>query len=150
MFKRSFALILLIGVLAVLGSAQTKTVIKDQKAGKMMLGRHKISLQWISWDYFGLANVTNKKGMFYLSGEQKGRKSTDFVKVDGIITSISGNEFTFEGKVTTQVTHINGGKPCTREGEMVFRVTGKRKYWRLQAIDNPCDSVADYVDIYFR
>ena len=59
-------------------------------------------------------------------------------------------EIKFDGKVITQVTHINGGKPCERTSEMTFRITGKRKYWRLQQIDNPCDGVADYVDIYFR
>jgi len=116
----------------------------------MLLGRHKMSLQWISWDYFGAATVTNRKGVFYLKGEQKGRKSDDFVTVDGIITSIDAKEFKFEGKIVTQVSHIFGGKPCEREGEMTFRITGKRKYWRLQSIDNPCEAVADYVDIYFR
>jgi len=130
--------------------AQQKTKVNDAKARQMLLGRHKMSLQWISWDYFGAATVTNRKGVFYLKGEQKGRKSDDFVTVDGIITSIDAKEFKFEGKIVTQVSHIFGGKPCEREGEMTFRITGKRKYWRLQSIDNPCEAVADYVDIYFR
>jgi hypothetical protein len=52
--------------------------------------------------------------------------------------------------VTTQISHINEGKPCERTGILNFRITGKRKYWRLQQIDNPCDQAADYVDIYFR
>ena len=117
---------------------------------KRLLGRHKISLQWISWEYFGTATVTNKGGLYRLKGEQKGRGSTDIVSVDGVVTQIDAKEFKFDGKVITQVTHINGGKPCERTGEMTFRITGKRKYWRLQQIDNPCDGVADYVDIYFR
>jgi hypothetical protein len=33
---------------------------------------------------------------------------------------------------------------------MTFKITGKRKYWRMQQFDNPCDEAADYVDIYFR
>ncbi len=130
--------------------SQSRTEIKDATAAKMLLGRHKLSLQWISWDYFGIANVINKGGIYYLKGEQKGRKSDDLVKIDGIIKSIDAKQFTFDGTVTTQVSHINGGKPCERKGPLTFRITGKRKYWRMQQIDNPCDAVADYVDIYFR
>lgn len=148
--KRIFAMLLLVVALSAAVFAQQKTVVNDAKARQMLLGRHKISLQWISWDFFGTATVTNRKGVFYLKGEQKGRKSDDFVTVDGVITSIDAKEFKFDGKIVTQVSHIFGGKPCEREGEMTFRITGKRKYWRLQQIDNPCDGVADYVDIYFR
>lgn len=129
---------------------QEKTDVNDQAAAKRLLGRHKISLQWISWHYFGTATVTNKGGVYRLKGEQKGRGSSDLVSVDGLIKQVDAKEFRFEGKVITQVSHINGGKPCERTGEMIFRITGKRKYWRLQQIDNPCDGVADYVDIYFR
>lgn len=49
-----------------------------------------------------------------------------------------------------QISHINGGEPCVREGEMTFAITRKRKYWRLQEMQNPCDTATDYVDIYFR
>lgn len=129
---------------------QEKTDVNDRTSAKRLLGRHKISLQWISWDYFGTAVVTNSAGVYRLKGEQKGRRSTDFVSIDGVVKQIDSKQFTFDGKIITQVTHINGGKPCERNGEMTFRITGKRKYWRLQQIDNPCDEVADYIDIYFR
>ena len=49
-----------------------------------------------------------------------------------------------------KISHINGGKPCAREGAMTFKITGKRRYWRLQEMNNPCDGVTDYVDIFFR
>ena len=141
-------------VLAVFGFssfAQEKTVVSDTKAKTMLLGKHKISLQWISWDYFGAATVTNKKGVFYLKGGQKQRgKGSDYLTIDGVITQIDAKEFKFDGTIITQISHINNGEPCTRTGEMTFRITGKRKYWRMQEIDNPCDNAADYVDIYFR
>lgn len=131
--------------------AQDKTEINDKTAARKLLGRHLMSLQWISWNYFGSASVTSKRGVYYLKGEQKGRGNTDFVRVEGVITRIDAKEFWLDGKVTTQVSHINGGKPCVRDGEdIVFRITGTRKYWRMTEIDNPCDAVADYVDIYFR
>ena len=136
--------------MAACAAAQQATEIKDSNAARMLLGRHKLSLQWISWDYFGAANVTNKGGVYRIKGEQKGRGNTDFVTVDGAITSISAKEFAFDGKIVIQISHINGGKPCIRQGAMTFRITGKRKYWRLMEMDNPCDQATDYVDIYFR
>lgn len=148
--KRILAVLVFLIVTSAVAIAQQKTGVNDAKAAKMLLGKHKISLQWISWDYFGTANVTNKGGVYRLKGEQKGRGSTDFVTVDGVITRIDAKEFKFDGKVVTQVSHINGGKPCERTGELTFRTTGTRKYWRMQQIDNPCDAVADYVDIFFK
>lgn len=130
--------------------AQDKTVVNDASAKKMLLGKHLFSLQWISWDYFGTAMITEKKGVMYLNGEQKQRGGTDFLKIDGKIISVDKKEFVFDGTIITQISHINNGESCTRSGELTFAATGKRKYWRLQAIDNPCDEVADYVDIYFR
>ena len=130
--------------------AQEKTVVNNIKAKQMLLGKHKVSLQWISWDYFGAATVTNKNGVFYLKGGQKQRKGSDYLTIDGVITQIDAKEFKFDGTIITQISHINNGEPCTRTGEMTFKITGKRKYWRMQEIDNPCDTAADYVDIYFR
>lgn len=54
--------------------AQEKTVVNDANAKRMLLGRHLLSLQWISWDYFGSATVTNKRGVLYLKGMQKSAK----------------------------------------------------------------------------
>jgi len=127
-----------------------KTVIKDLAAKAKLLGAHKLSLQWISWDYFGKAVVSDNKGVMSIKGEQKARKGDDFLKIDGLITMVDTKEFTFNGTIIMQISHINGGKPCTREGEMTFRITGNRKYWRLQQMDNPCDVATDYVDIFFR
>ncbi|QQS34122.1 MAG: hypothetical protein IPM50_05980 [Acidobacteriota bacterium] len=133
-------------------AAQERTVIRDRKAAAMLLGKHKMSLQWISWDYFGTATVTNSRGVYRIKGEQKGRGAEKgaYVMIDGVIRSISAREFVFDGRIETYVNHINSGNPCVREGEMAFAITGKRKYWRLQQMQNPCDEVTDYVDIYFR
>jgi hypothetical protein len=130
--------------------AQEKTVVNDANARNMLLGRHMLSLQWISWNYFGTATVTNKAGIYYLKGNQKQRGGTDFLEVDGIITEINAKNFKFDGKITMRISHINNGEPCVREGEMTFAITGKRKYWRLQQMQSPCDITTDYVDIFFR
>lgn len=137
-------------VLAASAFGQERTRVDSASAAKMLLGRHKFSLQWISWDYFGSAAVTRRSGVYSIEGEQRGRGNSDFVTIEGDITSIKAKEFTMTGKIVTQVSHNNGGQPCTREGEFTFRITGTRKYWRLMQMDNPCDQVTDYVDIFFR
>jgi hypothetical protein len=149
--KKIFFLLLILGSVT-FAAAQERTDVNNRAAANMLLGRHRLSLQWVSWDYFGVATVTNRRGVYSIKGEQKGRGrgNTDFVKIDGRITSIDAKEFAFTGTIITQISHINGGKPCTRDGEFTFKITGKRRYWRLQQMDNPCDPVTDYVDIYFR
>jgi hypothetical protein len=141
---------LLLTICAFSAYGQERTVVSDAKARAALIGRHKLSLQWISWDYFGAASVVNRDGVLHLKGEQKSRENSDFVKIDGVIVSIDEKEFVFDGTIVTQISHIAGGEPCERTGEMTFRITGKRRYWRLQEMTNPCDGVTDYVDIYFR
>jgi hypothetical protein len=127
-----------------------KVVVNDMAAKQSLLGVHRFSLQWISWNYFGKATVTEKNGSLFIKGEQRGRGNDDYVTMDGVITRVDAKEFTFDGEIITRVSHINKGEPCKRTGEMTFRATGNRRYWRLQQIDNPCDQAADYVDIFFR
>jgi hypothetical protein len=149
--KKLFFLLFVLGSVT-FAAAQGRTDVNNRAAANMLLGRHRLSLQWVSWDYFGLATVANRRGVYTIKGEQKGRGrgNTDYVKIDGRITSIDAKEFSFTGKIITQISQINGGKPCTRDGDFKFKITGKRRYWRLQQMDNPCDPVTDYVDIYFR
>ena len=120
----------------------------DAKARAALLGSHLLTLQWIGSDKLGSAKVTDEEGTLRLKGEQK--KGDDFVTVDGTITSLDAKTFTFEGTITTRVSHIAKGQPCERKGKMTFAITGKRKYWRLQQMDNPCEGVTDYVDLYLR
>ena len=150
---RKFSALLFLSVMLLACSAiaaQQKTIVNDRNAKTMLVGKHLLSLQWISWDYFGSAVVTETKGVLSLKGTQKGRGTTDFLKIDGIITEINARDFKFDGTIETQITHLNNGEVCRRSGEMTFAVTGKRKYWRLQEMTNPCDEVVDYIDVYFR
>lgn len=158
--KKIFPILFFVGLMfATMVGAQEKesgTKINDKTAAKKLVGKHKLSLQWISWDYFGAATITNKKcsssaeRCYRLTGAQKGRGNSDFLKINGTILSIDSKQFKFKGTIETQVSHINGGKPCVRSGEFTFKITGTRKYWRMAEMDNPCDPVADYVDLYFR
>lgn len=85
-------------------------------------------------------------------GEQISKENdTDFLKIDGIVEEIiNEKEFLFRGTIITKVNYINGGEECTREGSFRFKATGTRKYWRMRKMDNPCDGVTDYVDIFFK
>lgn len=157
--KKRILVSLLLGLLAMSGQGvarqksgtrQPKTVINDQNAKQMLLGKHRFSLQWISWDYFGSATVTETNGTLLITGEQRGRGNTDYVKMDGLITRVDAKAFTFKGTITIQVSTNNNGEVCKRDGELNFRITGNRRYWRLQEMDNPCEAIVDYVDIYFR
>ena len=132
------------------GSSEGGKAGPSEQAKKQLLGEHLFSLQWISWDDFGKAVVTKQNGSLSIKGEQKSKTNDDYVTISGVITNVSAKEFTFTGTIVTKIHHINGGKPCKREGEMMFRITGKRKYWRLVQMDNPCDHATDYVDIYFK
>ncbi len=149
--KKIIVAVFLIGLgLSAAVYGQEKTVVNSVSAKNKLLGKHMLSLQWISWDYFGVATVKQEAGVYYLTGSQKSKENTDSLEIDGVITEINAQEFTFNGTITTKVSHIDEGKDCVRDGEMTFAITKNRKYWRLQEMDNPCDDVVDYVDIYFR
>jgi hypothetical protein len=129
---------------------ETKTVFGDNRTKTRLLGSHRFSLQWISWDYFGKATVTERRGTLFITGSQKSRKNADYVAIDGKIIRVDAKQFVFDGKITTKVSSINDGEPCVRNGEMTFKITSNRKYWRLQEMLNPCTNVeTDYVDIFF-
>ena len=127
-----------------------KTLIKDAVAKTRLLGSHRFSLQWISWDYFGKAVVTDQRGKLVVRGVQRARDSKDFVRIDGVITEVDAQEFKFNGVIEVKVSHNNNGNICKREGEMTFKITQNRRYWRLQEMQSPCGDETDYVDIFFR
>ena len=127
-----------------------KTVINSMTAKEKLLGTHRFSIQWISWDYFGKAAVTEKEGVLYISGEQKSKENDDFIKMEGVITEVNEKNFVFDGMITAKIYHLNAGKPYERKGKMTFRISLGRSYWRLREMENPAGGgVVDYVDIFF-
>jgi len=127
-----------------------KVVVAQTNFDAFYVGTHRLTLQWLDKAANGKAIVTkNAKGQLEIKGEQrKGEK--DFVTIDGIIISVGEREFNFSGTIITCANYINNGQPCEKKGNYTFKATGKRKYWRLQQMDN-CEgnSVVDYVDIFF-
>lgn len=131
-------------------TAPTKTQVNDDKAREQLLGEHVMTLQWISDNKnVGKAQVTEENGLLKLKGEQRAAKGNYFT-VEGVIERVDAKSFVLVGKVETRVDYIAGGKVCPREGRFTFRITGKRRYWRMKEMDNPCEAVVDYVDVYLR
>ncbi|MGY4676328.1 hypothetical protein ACWIT3_01140 [Pasteurella sp. P03HT] len=114
---------------------------------KKMIGNHKLSLQWVSWEKFGLAEIYEGPAGLMIEGEQY--VNDNYVILKGLIEVIDERAFKFSGMIITRVDHIHHGNECERVGEFEFRATGKRKYWRLQQMANPCDQATDYVDVFF-
>ena len=133
-------------------SVVAATIVNNQGAKKKLLGEHSFGVQWLGDTRPGTVTVTEKDGQFYIKGQQKGTAGAgvnDYVTIDGTITKINKRNFVFNGEISIKVNFIADGKPCVRNGEMTFRISGKRKYWRLKENANPCGTYTDYVDIYF-
>ncbi|MFA9389327.1 MAG: hypothetical protein ACERKD_05945 [Prolixibacteraceae bacterium] len=118
----------------------------------IFVGDHYLSLQWISWDYYGISTISNadKDGLYKIEGKQKSTVNDDYLKISGTLKPVNSRHLIFTGTIETCINFINNGNACVREGEFNFMVHGKRQYWRLQENLNPCDTVgvADYVDIF--
>lgn len=129
--------------------AQGATAVNDKAAGALLLGTHPLSLQWVTFDKSkGSVTVSNVGGVYRVKGKQIG-KGTDELTVEGEVVSVNAKDFTMKGRIVTRVSHIAGGKECVREGTFLFRISGTRQFWRMREQANPCEDVADYVDIFF-
>ena len=90
-------------------------------------------------------------GAIVCVGEQRSRENDqDLIEIRGTINIVNEKEFLFKGIIVTKIDFINNGEECIREGEFTFKISGKRKYWRMQEMGNPCEDVVDYIDIYFK
>lgn len=127
----------------------------DAAARARLVGEHMLTLQWLGWGDLSSAGkvvVEDAGDTLPMRGEQRGtgENANDYLRIDGRILSASRDGFVFQGDILTRVHHIANGAECRRSGTFTFKATGKRRYWRLQEMDNPCDSATDYVDVYFR
>lgn len=118
-------------------------------AEKKLMGKHMFSLQWVSHEKFGIATVTQKGDGLYIDARQEFKGN--YVTLQGAVTVINDKEFNVTGELVTCVTYNNNGNPCVRNETFTFKASGKRKYWRMQEMLNPCENGnhVDYVDVYF-
>lgn len=131
-------------------STPAKTRIRSRSAAGKLKGRHMLACQWVSWDVFGESQVRDESGVWQISGSQHSPDGIDFVKLDGRILEVREKEFDFDGMIEIRVRHIDDGESYIRRGRQTFRISGKRRYWRLVDKQRGPSMLTDYVDIYFR
>jgi hypothetical protein len=121
------------------------TNVEDPAALARLRHNSGVTLQWIGWERRGRLAVTERGGRVHLSGSQAGNGGR--LTIDGDVSGIGRDSFTFRGRIVIADTP-DPGRECVRDGIYEFRVTGGRRYWRLQQMEE-CDGLTDYVDIYF-
>jgi hypothetical protein len=115
------------------------------------VGERTITLQWLGKETKpGKVTVSQEAGSLEVQIKGTQRKSdSEFVSIEGTIEPKSANEFIFKGKIITQVSYINNGAACEKDGQFTFKKTQGRKFWRLQEMSNCAnDGTVDYVDIF--
>jgi hypothetical protein len=128
-----------------------RTEILDRAALNRLKRNSGVSLQWISWDRSrGHVRVEDTDGVIRLHGSQQQRNGPGRLEIDGTILRIDGTSFVFQGTVAIRQAPEDRAE-CLRNGTLHFRVTGTRRYWRLQEMGTCPGAVnyTDYVDIYF-
>jgi hypothetical protein len=123
------------------------TNVTDPGALERLRHNAGISLQWIDWNHRGRVQVSEAGGRIHLSGEQNARRGAGRLTLDGDVVEIGPLSFTFRGRILI-ADAPDPGRRCLRDGSYEFRITGRRRYWRLQQMVQ-CDGLTDYVDIYF-
>ena len=126
-----------------------RTQVVDRAALARLRGNEGVSLQWIDWDGTrrGLLHVRQPGALVHLSGEQRVAGQPGALTIDGDVLRIDARAFTFRGRIVI-ADAPDAGRRCVRDGTFTFRITGTRRYWRLQQME-ACDGLTDYVDIYF-
>lgn len=125
-----------------------RTEVRDRAALDRLRRNSGISLQWISWDNSrGHVRLEEAGGLFRLVGSQQQRGGPGRLEIDGVLLVVEGNSFTFQGRVAMRQAPQDRAE-CLRDGTLHFRVTGTRRYWRMQEME-ACGGLTDYVDIYF-
>lgn len=85
---------------------------------------------------------------YSIEGEQRDQAKNDYVTIKGTFLA-KGRDLKFNGKIVSKINYVNKGQPCESNRLVIFKASGKRKYWRLQQMLN-CDGIStDYIDIFF-
>jgi hypothetical protein len=116
------------------------------------IGQHSFTIQWITFEKGNKPGKVMIRSIgdneYSIEGEQKDKVKNDYVTIKGTFLA-KGRELKFNGKIVSQISYINDGKPCESIGLVIFKASGKRKYWRLQQMLNCDGSSTDYIDIFF-
>jgi len=122
-----------------------KTIIQNQAAYERLMHNSGITVQWLWHASRGHLKATDTNDVVRLEGTQSNYEGT--LKMKGEVVAISADRFRFRGTILL-VDAPDKGKTCERTGDFDFKISGKRKYWRLQQMEF-CNGLTDYVDVYF-
>jgi|GEM_PF-800268 len=123
------------------------TRILHRASAERLFGNSGLTLQWIGWEERGKVWVAvDDQGIWWLTGEQRGDGNSG-LKLEGRVSEIGEDYFLFKGEITI-VGAPGAGRFCDANKQWRFGITQGRKYWRLREFEW-CDSLTDYVDIYF-
>ncbi len=123
------------------------TLVADKTAMERLRGPDGITLQWISWDSRGDIDAVQRGKTLFLKGGQSVQDGKGRLELDGHVLAVFAKSFIFKGRIAITDTP-DEGRNCIRDGVYEFKITQKRRYWRLQQME-VCDGLTDYVDIYF-
>ena len=156
MKKTIILLMMLLMVLGVDAQAKRRSVTKQKVSSilpveRKVLGKHMLSLQWISWKDFGICTIAkDSNGVLHCKVEQRSKENNDFLMIDGTISIVNSTHIIFKGTIDILVDYLNNGKVYKRNGSINFKARGNRRFWRLQEMERNNDVCVDYVDIFFR
>ncbi|QJD97790.1 hypothetical protein HH214_18870 [Mucilaginibacter robiniae] len=116
------------------------------------VGQHAFTIQYITFDNKNKPGTVLIRSLgrdeYSIEGEQRDKLKNDYVTIKGTFLA-RGRELKFNGKIVSKISYVNNGQPCESTGLVIFKASGKRKYWRLQQMLN-CDGIStDYIDIFF-
>jgi hypothetical protein len=122
-----------------------KSIIQNQAAYERLMNNSGITVQWLWNAKRGHLKAQDVNDVVKLDGTQANYEGT--LKMKGEVVAISKDTFRFRGTILI-LDAPDKGRNCERTGDFDFRISGQRKYWRLQQMEF-CDRLTDYVDVYF-
>ncbi|WP_260928073.1 hypothetical protein [Novosphingobium sp. 9] len=130
--------------------APEATRVLDQASAEKLLRNTGLTLQWIDWNTRGSAVITRvgtpKGDEWRLRGAQAQAGGPGRLFLDGTITEIGKDYFTFKGLISIDSTP-DKGRRCTKDKTWRFAITQNRPYYRLRDFEW-CDDLTDYIDIH--
>ncbi len=127
--------------------SKNRTHILDKAAANRLAGSKGLTLQWIDWNHRGTASIARQGNHWTLRGAQFETGGPGKLLLDGTITEIGKDYFTFLGKISIRDTP-DRGRSCEKTKSWHFAITQNRPYYRLREFEW-CDGLTDYIDIYF-
>ncbi|MEO1170209.1 MAG: hypothetical protein AAFW97_16005 [Pseudomonadota bacterium] len=132
-----------------------QTIVTDPAALARLRGNSGITLQWINFTYpderprarRGHVAVADRGDTVHISGVQHAAEGDGYVSVTGDIAEIGSDYFIFDGRIVISGAP-DADRHCVKTGRSRFAITQNRRYWRMREFEW-CDSLTDYIDIYF-